>query len=329
MRFCQTTRPVTRFGTLTKNYKALILPDETRITPDLEKRLREHLDRGGKIISSMYSGLQERPDKKNPPGMEPVKHAVHTANQNASAPPEFASDSAAAILPAPNDRFVFPEWGVTYSGIAPFDPLFMQSDRIGDFPEMPVTVIARSSFVTPSPGTEVLANYIAPYFNRQPKNVRFFQYLPPKDPCGQAAVTLSEQVAHVAFPLFAAYFESGRLEYKKIIAHLLNGFLPEPLVRAPGALSFVKVFVTRQKQRIMVHLISGIPENRTPQLEVIEDQIPVCGMKLEVRTNCVSRIYTVPEKQDVQFTRNGKYAAFTVPDFCGHTIVAIECGGEK
>lgn len=311
-----------------RDYKVIILPDEVRMTPALKDRIKAHLDKGGKIISSMYSGLDVRSDGKFVPGMEIPEAPKYTANQNASQPPEFASEVKETPPADPNDRFVFPQWGITYSGLSPWDPLFITSKKIEDFPDMPITEIARSSFVEAGEGTEVLAEYIAPYFNRQSKAVRHFQYLPPANPCGKAVMTVSGQVAHIVFPVFAAYFDSGRLQYRTMVKEALKRFLPEPMIKAPNALSFVKVFVTSQQEkgRRIIHIISNFPEKRTPRLEVVEDDIPVSGMNLLFRTDGrkIKKLYTIPEKQKIAFKEETGYISFTVPDFAGHTMIVAE-----
>ena len=311
-----------------KDYKVIILPDEVRMTPALKERIRLHLEKGGRIISSMYSGLDVRSDGKFVAGMEAAEVTKFTENQNAVQPPEFASDVVDMQPADPNDLFVFPQWGISFSGLSRWDPLFITSKKIAGFPDMPITEIARSSLVEAEGNTEVLAEYILPYFNRQSRKLRFFQYLPPKDPCGKPAMTLSRQVAHIAFPVFAAYFDSGRLQYRDMVAEALRRFLPDPIVKAPNALSFVKIFVTAQekKRRKILHIISNFPEKRTPQLEVVEDDIPVSGMNLKLNTSGmkVKKLYTVPEKQEIAFTEEGPYISFTVPDFAGHTMIAAE-----
>ena len=75
-----------------------------------------------------------------------------------------------------------------------------------------------------------------------------------------------------------------------------------------------------------MHIISNFPEKRTSRMEVIEDDIPVSGMILQLRTDGknVKNLYTVPEKQAVSFKEENGYITFTVPDFAGHTMIVAE-----
>ena len=75
-----------------------------------------------------------------------------------------------------------------------------------------------------------------------------------------------------------------------------------------------------------MHIISNFPEKRTSRMEVIEDDIPVSGMILQLRTDGkkVKNLYTVPEKQAVSFREENGYITFTVPDFAGHTMIVAE-----
>ena len=75
-----------------------------------------------------------------------------------------------------------------------------------------------------------------------------------------------------------------------------------------------------------MHIISNFPEKRTSRMEVVEDDIPVSGMILKLRTDGrkVKNLYTVPEKQEIAFTEEKGYITFTVPDFAGHTMIVAE-----
>ena len=312
---------------LRKDYKVIILPDETRITAELEVILRKHLDRGGKIISSMYSGLKALPGNQFQPAVKPIPAPNFTGNQNACAQPELADVSADPVLTNPEyDRFVFPEWGIEYNGISPWDPTFMVTDRIQSLPELPITVINRGTLVKLLPGTQMAAEYVAPYFNRMPRSMRYFQYLPPKDPTGEAAMTINDQVAHVTFPIFSSYMESGRVDYRKMVEYALDQFLKEPLVRTERAPSWSKVFVTAQPDRRMLHILANYPEKRTMTTEMIDDAVEIHNLTVHLRNDGreVEAAYLVPEKTPVSFVKNDAYTTIKVPSFEGHAMIAVE-----
>ncbi len=318
---------------LERVYKIMILPDGVRMTEILKKNIRRHLDSGGKIISSMYSGLECAKVRNRP-----VKHAEQSEsqntaqNRNASVPPELVDAGSLPFASDPEcDVFAFDEWGIVFKGISPWNPSFIRAKGIHGFPDMPIGVMSRGSLVSLLPGTECAAEYIAPYFNMVSRDMRFFQYLPPKDPTGEAAMTFSEKTAHIAFPVFSNYFESGKLEYRKLVAHALSRFLPSPLVKAPAAPSFMKIFVMKQPGRHIIHMLSAFPEKRTPSLEVIEDDIEIPPMKIYLRTGTekIKNVYTVPERVPVSFSVEGEYTVLESPPFRGHTAIVAERSQNK
>lgn len=317
--------------TLRKDYKVIILPDETRVTDRLEKIIRQHLDKGGKIISSMYSGLKALPDNKYYPAIKPSAAPIITENQNACAQPELADISAVITPENPEcDYFVFSEWGIEFKGLVPWNPSFITADKISLLPDMPITAANCGILVNALKGTEILSEYIAPYFNAVPPNVRFFQYLPPKDPTGEAAITVNQQVCHIAFPIFSAYLDSGRVEYRKILEYALNLHLPEPMIKTENAPSWTKVFVTSQPNRKIIHILANYPEKRTLSIDLIEDAVEMHNMKVRLRTDGqqIVSVYTVPQKKAVPFVCRGNYAELEIPPFTGHTMIAAEFNGQ-
>jgi hypothetical protein len=310
---------------LPRPYKLLMLPDETRITPQLEQTLRTHFDNGGKVISSMFSGMAEGGTTSL---VQAEQVEEYRENSNASATPELASSEEVNFsIDKKSDYFVFAEWGIDFEGISPWNPAFITPvEPITDFPEMPITCIRRGSIVSLHKGTRSGAQYVAPYFNRVSRDQYYFQYLPPDKPTGKSVMTINNQVIHVSFPIFAAYYESGRLEYRTLIKWALKQLLPKPLICSCNAPSFVKVFVTSQPGRRMIHIISNFPERRTPKLEVIEDNIPINNMSLNFRLDGfqVNSAYSAPRKETVYYERHGNYLQVKVPDFKGHTLIVLE-----
>ncbi|OQA87194.1 MAG: hypothetical protein BWY31_00906 [Lentisphaerae bacterium ADurb.Bin242] len=311
------------------DYKLLILPDETAIAPRLAEKIRRHLDRGGKIISSLYSGLEAKKDGTPrllcPPTGE---NSVHTENENAMIAPELIeSRDLPRNANADGADFVFPEWGLHFEGESPWDPAFLSAhEKIPEFPDMPITCIRRGSLVELSPGTERIAEYIAPYFNRVSRKTYYFQYLPPNNPTGKAAMTASDRVIHISFPVFSSYFESGRLEYRTLVKWALGRMLPNPLIRCENTPSFVKVFLTAQPGRKMIHVLSSFPEKRTPRTEVIEDRIGIEGMEIRVRLDSLKpkAFYIAPERKPVEFKREDGYLTAVLPKFDGYTLAVLE-----
>ena len=139
-------------------------------------------------------------------------------------------------------------------------------------------------------------------------------------------MSANEQVVHIAFPVFASYFESGRLEYRTLVKWALDKLLEKPLILCRNTPSFVKVFLTTQPGKTMIHVLSSFPEKRTTAVEVIEDRVEISGMEIRVRLDSLKpkKIYIAPERKAVDFSLDNGYLCAVLPAFKGYTLAVIE-----
>ncbi len=269
-------------------YELLILPDWFPVTAEVEARIRAHLDKGGAILSSAWAGLD------------------------------------------PEGRgFVFDEWGVTYSGEDPFDPAYLgaRAEFKDLLPDMPLTLYDRGLAIHARPGTRVLAEIIAPYYNRHWDGEHGFVYLPPDKPAGRPAVTLRERVAVVSHPIFTTYFNYAPIPMRTIVAGLLERLLPQPLLRVPGAPSFSRFTVTAQPGRRMVHALAYVPEQRGAGNNMIEERIVLRDQEIRLRLDALrpKRAYLAPDsKAALPLEIENGYARVTVPEIPGHALIVFE-----
>ncbi len=268
-------------------YQVLVLPDEIELDDALAARLREHLARGGAILSTGNSGL----------------------------------DPAHA-------RFVLDEWPAEYVGPDPHDPayiLFRPAFARG-MPDMPVTLYDKGAEIAAAPGSETLATIVAPYYNNAWDGRHGFVYTPPDRDTGRPAIVRKGRVAHVSHPVFRTYFTSAALPMRQIVANLLDGFLPEPLVRAPGAPSFSRVTVTAQPGRRMVYVLAYLPEARGAGVNMIEEPIELRNYTVQLRLDgrLPQRVYLAPSRETLDFAIDGNYAVVNVPVVRGWAVVVFE-----
>ena len=268
-------------------YQGLVLPDETEVNDEMAVGLQAHLDRGGAVISSGWAGLDET-----------------------------------------RTRFALDAWGVDYSGEDPFDPAYIEvgPGLAAGMPDMPVTLYEKGTDIAPRPGTEVLATITAPYYNNVWDGRHGFRYTPPDRTTGRPAVTVNGRVAHVSHPIFRTYYTSGALPMRQIVANLLDRFLPEPLIRAPGAPAFSRVTVTSQPGRHMVYVLAYLPESRGAGINMIEEALELndftVSLRLDGRAPC--RAYLAPSREELAFSIDGNYAAVTIPRVRGWAVVVFE-----
>lgn len=268
-------------------YRLLVLPDWVELEGEFAARVRAHLDNGGVVLSTGWSGLD-----------------------------------------AARTGFVFDDWGLDYAGDDPYDPAYF---RVGaridrDMPDMPITFYARGAAIEARPGTEVLAEIIAPYYNRHWDGKHGFVYLPPDRPTGRPAVTLNGQVAHISHPVLYSYNQDAQVPIKQLVANLLELLLPEPLVRAPGLPSFGRATVTAQPGRRILHLLAYVPERRGERVDMIEEPIELRDVKVALRVDGrkPGAVYLAPDREELACEVHDGYAWVTLPEMSGHAMVVFE-----
>jgi len=270
-----------------EKYSVLVLPDEVEIGDALAERLQAHLDRGGAILSTGWSGLDETRSK-------------------------FVLD-AWGVEYRGEDPFD--------PAYIAFAPPFTQG-----MPDMPVTLYEQGTDIAAGSGTEVLATLVAPYYNNMWDGRHGYRYTPPDRDTGRPAITLNGCVAHVSHPIFRTYFTSGSLPMRQIVANLLDRLLPEPLTRAPGAPAFSRVTVTSQPGRRMVYVLAYLPESRGAGVNMIEEPLTLSDFTVSLRLDgrAPKRVYLAPSGEELGFTIEGNYATVTIPCVHGWAVAVFE-----
>ena len=190
----------------------------------------------------------------------------------------------------------------------------------------------RGSAVRARPGTHMLGEVVSPYFSRTWAHFSSHAQTP-ADPAavpGLAAATLRGRVAYVAYPLFDAYQQHGYPVYRQIVGALLRRLLPTPLVQTTLPTTG-EITVLRQAadgdspERLICHILHYVPQRRTPDLDLLEDVIPVHDVEVAVRTDWTPRAaYLAPERAALPVTMQGAYASVRVPRVDGHAMIVLE-----
>lgn len=253
------------------NYKLLILPDNVVLKGALAEKIRAHLDAGGGVVSSGRSGLGE----------------------------------------AGRD-FAVPEWGLKFKGDSPYDPAYITvSDPAvsRDIPGMPVTLYGQGTAIEAEEGTRLLAEIVAPYYNRGFDGEHAFLYMPPDKKTGSPALTRRGNVVHFSHPLAMAYFRHAQVPMKNLLHNVISQLLAEPLVRFENLPSFARVSVTEQPGRRMVYIMSYVPEKRGEKIEMIEEPVRLDGVKISLRSDGreYRSVYSAPGGEKIGFEASGGY----------------------
>ncbi len=268
-------------------YDVIVLPDSVPATDEFKKRIRAHLDKGGKIIASAWSGMDA--------------DAKRFAFKEWGA--EYIKDDD--FDPA----------------------FFNASHAVADeFPDMPMNLYCKGVEVKAADGAEVLGTICAPYYNRHWDGEHGFVYLPPDRDTGRPAILCNGQVGYVSHPIFKSYFDSAALPCRQILKVLLDRLLPRPLLKTPNAPSFLRATVTEQPGRRMVYLLAYMPESRGKEMNMIEEPLIVENQKVLLRMDGAkySRAYLAPGREPLEMTVEDGYACVTLPRIKGYSVVVFE-----
>ncbi len=221
--------------------------------------------------------------------------------------------------------FALAGMGVDYQGpwkhesqyIEPLEPL-----REG-VPVMVHEMYETGSAVKAQPGTTLLARVWEGYFDRDYRRFQVEQ-TPFAKPSQYAAVTQRGKIIYFALPIFRNYARHGYPVYRQLVSNSIQRLMPAPLVKAELPTT-AQVTMTRQQGRHILHVLHYIPERRSPDLDVVEDVIPLNNVKLAARlAHRPSRAYLAPQKVNLPFEYADGYARVTVPVVTGHQMVVFE-----
>lgn len=267
-------------------YKMLILLDQLRLDAELTARIQDFIAAGGKIIASGWSGLRQ--------------------------------DAA---------QFALPEaWGVEFIADSPHDPAYFSiREKIDGVPDMPVTLYDKGTAVK-AISADIVADIIAPYFNRHFDQEHAYLYLPPNKADGTAALTINAQVAHFSHPIGISYFNHAQVPLRNLLGSVIDKLLPQPLLKVENLPSYGRATVTTQDNRRIVWLTAYVPERRGAKIDMIEEGSIVQNVKLALRTDGlkISKVYTAPDRKPVEFEIKDDYCHISPDQFTGYTVIVFE-----
>ena len=268
-------------------YKLLILPDFILFDDETAKRIKKHLDKGGFILSTGLSGLDN----------EEKKFVFDEWGLNFSGEDPF--DPA------------YMQVGIKLNK---------------DMPDMPICLYERGIAVEAKKGTEVLAKIVAPYYNYQWDGEHSYAYVPPDKTTNRPLATRCGQVVHISNPIFLSYYNNAPLPLRQLISNLLEKLIPNPMIKISNFPSFGRVTVTNQKDRRMCHILSYLPEHRGERCHMIEEPIELRDVSLSLRVDnrVPKQVYLAPTHQELRFEIVGDYIKTTVPSVCGYAMVVFD-----
>ena len=266
-------------------YELLILPDHVRMDEALLKKVRAFLKRGGRLLASGMSGLDET--------------ATHALLGELGVAPHGISPF----------RTTYIRFGKELSTDVP------PSDHVMYEPGVRVT---------PTGGATALAKVVEPYFDRSWRHFSSHFQTPADKPSRFAAAVQKRNVGYVSYPVFTAFALHGNTPYRLLVRNLLERLLPEPLLRVKGPTT-TETSVQRQGKRTIVHLLQYAPERRTERLDLIEDIVPLFDVPLSLELDqSPKKVYMAPDETPVAFEYLAGRVNLRVPEIRGHAMVVFE-----
>jgi hypothetical protein len=267
-------------------YRILVLTDQIRLDAELAARIRDFIEKGGKVISCGHAGLRRDTDT--------------------FALPEL--------------------WGAECLGESPHHPAYFRpSDKIDGFPEMPVALYEPGislKATTAASGAVI----IKPYFNRHFDYEHAYLYLPPDQPDGTDALTINEHVAHFSHPVGISYYKHAQVPLRVFMESVIRRFLPDPLLRVKNLPSYGRATVTEQPGHRIVWLTAFVPERRGAKVDMIEEGSEVHNLEIALRADAgdISRVYTAPGRIPLEFKMENGYCHVQLPEMTGYAVIVLE-----
>jgi hypothetical protein len=283
-------------------YKVLIVPEDAVIDAALKAKIDAYLAKGGKLFICGEAAF----DKEGAP--------LFDVGAEKGVPSEFQPDY---VAPAKDFR--------------------------PDFVETPFVMYFRGMRVKASKGAKSLGQVFDPYFNRDYRHFCSHQHTPNKpEPSGFDCGILNAKgnVLYLAHPVFRIYRGFGIVAVRQYVEKCLRLLAGEGSfsvrTNMPGG---ARVALTRQakERRSLLHAFYGntsqrggrmkLPEgveNRTKEVEVIEELLPLIDLEFSVRTSSKPKSLPLePQGVEIPFVYEDGAARFKLDKLLCHQLIAL------
>ena len=126
-------------------------------------------------------------------------------------------------------------------------------------------------------------------------------------------MTRGKDGIYIGWQVFSEYARHGALISKRMVQHALDVLLGgektlETTLGAQGVATLME-----QEGRYVQHLLYGVPVKRGSGVEIIEDLVPVHGVKVRLRLpRAVKQAYLAPQREEIPFARADGAVEFCV-----------------
>ncbi len=165
-----------------------------------------------------------------------------------------------------------------------------------------------------------------PYFNRTLEHFCSHAHTPNNPEESFAGAFINGNIAYIGWDIFSAYAEHGHICFKELFSEIVSRMLGNELTVKVDIPDRAVVTYTRQEKekRNILHLLFAHTTVRGISTEVIEDTVPLFNVNCSVKClNEPSRIATVPDGKEIDFTYADGCAKFVVPQVDIHQMIEI------
>jgi hypothetical protein len=187
------------------------------------------------------------------------------------------------------------------------------------------TMYMRGMQVEAAGGAEILAQVVAPYFDRTYEHFCSHRQTPSSGQVTHPAVVQSGRCIYFSHPIFSQCQTKAPRWCRQLLFSALDRLLPEPLVRVSAPTGLLAMLNSQPDQsRWVLHLMYYVPERRCEQFDIVEDVVPLYDVETSVRTDYpVRSVRCVPDGEELSFTMQGHRVTFAVPEVRGHQMIEL------
>jgi hypothetical protein len=271
-------------------YRLIILPDNVNLTEALIQKLEHYLNTGGKLLASAGSGL-------NAKGV-----------------------------------FVLPGLQLEALGARQYEPYYVYPcegllDLMPDF-DYVIYKLKESAIAVRllADDYKILLRSAEPYFNRTWEHFCSHVQTPVACRTDQPEMIYNNRNAiYIAPRIFDAYSKHAYWPYRKMVQGALDILLGERLVEADLPTTAEVTLRKNNDHRWVLNILNYVPQRRAPDLEIVEDVLPLSNIKVSVKTgDGVSRVFSPNDAEEFAFTRRNGRVYFTIPRIYGYRMIVME-----
>jgi len=273
------------FGDDISRYDLVILPDDIRLPEHIAKKINDYVRKNGKLVITGNAGLD-----------------------------------------ITEDRFVIDEMGAVYKGPADYNPRYIHitEDSFPHLQPMDYVMYMAGVKTEAKAGAEVIAYINNSYFNRSYDRFCSHRHTPPAGVTTEPSIVRNNNVIYISNPLFRDYAHNGCMIHRDIVKDCIERLLPRPIVTCdlPAA---AEVSIRHQDNRRILHILYYLIQRKSRTMDIIEEKPSLYDREVSICLPAKPRkVYTAPVKEDLNFTYDGEYVRFVIPEISGHQMVVIE-----